>query len=81
MPIADDLADILWEHLRQSVPEQSVPCKTLPSRKGRQFLSEYEIKRMIGPDKILKVQGNAIVSPLALDWLSLKGIKIVREEK
>ncbi|OGR86771.1 MAG: hypothetical protein A3A86_01780 [Elusimicrobia bacterium RIFCSPLOWO2_01_FULL_60_11] len=63
----DDWADVLWEGLKK------------PRRSARLFLSEYEIKRMITPDKILRVPGNAILSPLALDWLLLKGVQVVRE--
>ena len=63
----EDWADVLWEGLKK------------PRKTGRVFLSEYEIKRMISPRKILRVPGNAILSPLALDWLLLKGVQVIRE--
>ena len=47
---------------------------------GRQFLSEYDIRRRLTADALeLRIPLGAIVSPLALDWLSLKGIRIVEE--
>ena len=64
---ADDWADVLWEGLKR------------PDRPVRVFLSEYEIKRRIGPEKVLRVPRNAILSPLALDWLPLSGVRVVRE--
>ena len=63
----EDWTDILWEVLKK------------PRRSVRLFLSEHEIKRMITPQKILRVPVNAILSPLALDWLLLKGVQVIRE--
>ena len=65
----DDLTDTLWEHFKDPPRRET----------KKRFFSEYEIKRMITPDKILRVPGNAILSPLALDWLLLKGVHVVRE--
>ncbi len=46
---------------------------------GRRFLTEYEIKEALTPNmKRLTIPKDAIVSPLAEDWLVLKGIRIVR---
>lgn len=75
---ADDLVDILWETLKLK-GAASKPRKTVVPRAGRVFLSEYEIKRMIDGNGILRVPGNAILSPLVDDWISLKGIRVVRE--
>ena len=75
---ADDLADVLWDQIKKKVPEKSEPSLSAPKQKGRRFLSEYEIKRMIGAGKILRVSESDILSPLALDWLLLKGINILR---
>lgn len=51
-----------------------------PTPKGRPFLTEHEIRKALTPDaRRLTIPRNAIVSPLALDWLALKGIEIVRE--
>ena len=48
--------------------------------KGRPFLSEAEIKKRLTVEaQQLTIPREAILSPLATDWLVLKGIKIVRE--
>lgn len=53
------------------------PYTSLPARKI--FLSEYEIKQMLKDGKKeLRLPASAILSPLALEWLAEKGIKIVR---
>ena len=48
--------------------------------RGRRFISEYELRRLIKPgaSRVVVPKG-AIVSPLALDWLVLKGIALERE--
>lgn len=52
------------------------PYTSLPAKKI--FLSEYEIKQMLKDGKKeLRIPSSAIISPLALEWLSQKGIKIV----
>ena len=78
MVSADDLVDIVWESRDEAclVPTASAEPT---ARVGRLFLSEYEIKKMITQDKTLRVPENAILSPLALDWLFLDGIKVIRE--
>lgn len=49
-------------------------------RPGRLFLSEYDVKMRLTPQsQQLKIPGDAILSPLAADWLVLKGIKIIKE--
>jgi len=46
---------------------------------GRRFLTEHEIKQALTTQmKRLTIPKDAIVSPLAQDWLVLKGIRIVR---
>ena len=50
-----------------------------PGPKGRAFWSEYEIKKALTAGaKRLTLPADAIVSPLASDWLTLRGIEIVR---
>lgn len=50
-----------------------------PGPKGRAFWSEYDIKKALTPGgKRLTLPADAIVSPLASDWLTLRGIEIVR---
>ena len=47
--------------------------------KRRIFLSELDVKKALTPGQnVLTIGPNVIVSPLALDWLALKGIRIVR---
>lgn len=46
----------------------------------RIFLSEYEIRRLLGDgSKRLVLPRKAIVSPLAQDWLAEKGVEIIYE--
>lgn len=50
-----------------------------PGPKGRPFWSEWQIKKALtGGGKRLTLPADAIVSPLASDWLTLRGIEIVR---
>lgn len=50
-----------------------------PPRKGRVFLSEYHIRKALTPgSRDLTIPKDAIVSPLALEWLALQGVRIVR---
>ena len=47
---------------------------------GRPFLSEYDIKKRLTPGGMrLTIPGNAILSPLVADWLTLRGIEVIRE--
>ena len=72
----DDLIDILVAGLPTGGPARASSA----GPKGRSFLSEYEIKKRLTADgKRLTIASNSIVSPLALDWLTLQGIEIVRE--
>ena len=54
------------------------PYTSLPT--GRVFFSEYDIKRMIQGDQVLRLPRGAIVSPLAQEWLTLKRVRIIRED-
>jgi hypothetical protein len=48
--------------------------------KGRRFLSDYEVRRMLTPgSQLLRIPRGAILSPLAQDWLALKGVRAVSE--
>ena len=69
----DDLVDAITEHLFRGKKE--------PAEKPRRiFLSEYEVKRLLADgSKELKVPAHAILSPLALEWLEWRGIKIIKE--
>jgi len=47
--------------------------------RGRSFLTEFDIKKALTPGtEHLTIPKDAIVSPLAQEWLDLKGIAITR---
>ena len=86
-----DIADIVRRHLPPgNTPGTGVPSSNnpasydaprsrLPALKGREFLSEYVIKKALTPgEERITIPKDAIISPLAADWLILKGIKIIR---
>lgn len=76
----DDLIDLLVAGLAKAGPAPAVSPPPVKAARGRPFLSEYEIKKRLTPTgKRLTIPGNSILSPLALEWLTLKGIEIVRE--
>jgi hypothetical protein len=57
----------------------SSPWPAAPSGKGRVFLSEYHVRKALTPgSRDLTIPKDAIVSPLALEWLALQGVRIVR---
>lgn len=86
----NDLIDLIVSQLGAltdaKAPPAEAPCskeraagiEMLP--KGRLFLTEYEIKRQLtaSPGR-LTIPRDAIISPLAVDWLALKGVSVVRE--
>ncbi len=48
--------------------------------RGRVFLSEYDIKKRLTPQSDeLEIPKDAILSPLAVDWIILRGIRVIRE--
>ncbi len=61
-------------------PPPAVPQAPVETpRKGRVFLSEYHIRKALTPgSRDLTIPKDAIVSPLALEWLALQGVRIVR---
>ena len=84
----DDLIDLLVAGLAKAgpaasasaAPEDAPPAKALRSLTGRPFLSEYDIKKRLTPGgNRLTIPRQSIISPLAVDWLTLQGIEIVRE--
>ncbi|OGS01868.1 MAG: hypothetical protein A3G41_02760 [Elusimicrobia bacterium RIFCSPLOWO2_12_FULL_59_9] len=53
-------------------------AENAPRRGGRVFLSEYELKKAVDwGKKELRVPSGAILSPLALDWIAFKRIRVV----
>ena len=91
----NDLLDVLWRHLAPPRAASATPQKTTSANgifppaavpaagarpRGRRFLTDHEIRRALTPGaQHLTIPRDAIVSPLAEDWLSLKGVRIVRE--
>jgi hypothetical protein len=83
----DDLIDLLVAGLAKAGPAAVAasgarPAISAPDRgpAGRLFLSEHEIKKRLTPNgNRLTIPKNSIVSPLALEWLALRGIDIIRE--
>lgn len=91
----NDLVDAIVSHLTAGVsraapakePAAAVSHNRLSPAgpKGRRFLSEFDIKRRLTSDGLtgkrprLTLAPDEIVSPLAVDWLVLKGVEIVRE--
>jgi hypothetical protein len=90
----DDLIDVIIAGLTKVRPAPAVPGLAAapppppkarpsglppPGPKGRAFWSEYDIKKALtAGGKRLTLPADAIVSPLASDWLTLRGIEIVR---
>ena len=71
----NDLVDIVLKRLEAF----TAVAATVRSGSGRPFLSEYDIKKRLADGaQELRVSKDAIVSPLALDDLVLRRIKIVR---
>jgi hypothetical protein len=85
----DDIIDVIIAGLAKARPAASVPAPAPPKAKpsglpppgpkGRAFWSEHQIKKALTADgKRLTLPADAIVSPLASDWLTLRGIEIIR---
>jgi len=54
------------------------PAQPPPGPRGRLFVTELDIKkRLTAGQTRLTLPADAIVSPLAADWLVLKGITVV----
>lgn len=76
----DDIIDAIVRHLRPADGGYKENVFAPPSPRGRPFLSEYDIKKRLTPNsKRLTIPRDAILSPLAQDWLVLQGIQIVKE--
>ena len=76
----EDLVDAILGHLQAREAGKKPLGKGPQGPKGRIFLSEYEIKkRLTAGGTRLTIPKDSIVSPLAQDWLTLKGIKVERE--
>ncbi len=79
----DDLIDLITSELKAAPIIGAGTAKSPEPEtllRGRVFLSEYDIKRLLtAQGQHLTIPRDAIISPLASDWLILKGIKIIRE--
>jgi len=86
-----DLTDIVLKHLQDARPRARTRNPVLPATpaggspgglravQGRRFLSDYDIRKALTPGtQVLTIPEDAIVSPLAQEWLALKEIRIVR---
>lgn len=75
----DDLIDILVAGLAKAKPAEVVRPWSPKGPAGKVFLSEYDIKKRLTPGGLrLTIPENAIISPLVTDWLTLRGIEVVR---
>jgi hypothetical protein len=74
------LEDLIYGHIsRQRTGAKPVP-KKVPELGKKVFLSDREIKRLYQPGaRSVRVPFNAIVSPLAAEWLDYEGVAVVRE--
>ena len=84
----DDIKDALLRHLapppaRAAVkPAAAVSPASVPSSTiiGRVFLTDRDIRKALTPgSRDLTIAKDAIVSPLAQEWLALNGVRIVRK--
>lgn len=76
----DDLIDIITAGLAEAKPAAAARAWSSTGPAGRLFLSEYDIKKRLTAGGLrLTIPGNAILSPLVSDWLTLKGIEVTRE--
>jgi hypothetical protein len=73
------LEDIIMEHLTRKAGAGASASRKVPELKKKVFLSDREMRGLCRPGaRTVKVPANAIVSPLAMDWLDYDGIEIVR---
>ncbi|MBI3550268.1 MAG: hypothetical protein HY078_14610 [Elusimicrobia bacterium] len=80
----DDLIDAVMEVLSPLYAGAARPGIPAPAKaaapRGRPFLSEHDIKKALAPGATqLIVPKDAIISPLAQDWLAFRGILLVRQ--
>jgi hypothetical protein len=76
----DDLIDIVIASLAKAKGAAGVARAWDPTGPIRKvFLSEYDIKKRLTAGGLrLTIPENAILSPLVTDWLTLRGIEVVR---
>ncbi len=75
----DDLLDIITAGLAKIKLAAVARPWNKAGPAGRPFLTEYDIKKRLTPGGVrLTIPENAIISPLVTDWLTLRGIEVVR---
>ncbi|MFA6030272.1 MAG: hypothetical protein WC969_10495 [Elusimicrobiota bacterium] len=63
--------------VREGEPAGPGKGRGLPPVPGRRFLTERELKNALTPgSREITIPKGAIVSPLAMEWLVLKGIEV-----
>lgn len=86
----NDLIDALLRHLgprlgvsRRSpyaplpAPKPAGKALPLPPPGKKRFMTEFEVRKKLTPQtKVLTIPTDVIVSPLAQEWLALRGIRI-----
>ncbi len=67
------------EHLTRKAGARAAAPRKVPELKKKVFLSDSDMRNLFRPGtRTVKIPANAIVSPLAMDWLDYDGIEIVR---
>ena len=73
------IEDLIMEHLTRKTGGGVPARRKVPELGKRLFLSDRDMRGLCKPGvKTVKIPANAIVSPLAMDWLDYDGIEIVR---
>lgn len=74
------ILDVIAAHLRIGTGKQAAAPRKVPELRRRTFLSDYQLRRLLRPGaRELRVPADAILSPLAMDWIDFNGIKVIRE--
>ena len=72
--------DLIMEHLSRQGKGEAPLARKVPDLRKKTFLSDWDARRLYkAGSRTLRVPADAIISPLALDWLDFNGIEIIRE--
>ena len=77
------ITDLIASHLARAAGGGSpspAPSRKVPEELPKKvFFSDYELRRLLSPDgKSVQVPANALLSPLALDWIEFNCIQVIR---
>jgi hypothetical protein len=73
------IEDLIMAHLTRKAGGGAGAPRKVPELGKKVFLSDRDMRGLCKPGaRTVKVPANAIVSPLALDWLDYDGIEIIR---